>query len=293
MKMKFSAVLLTVVLLTGCLASRTHHLSKAEVPLEAYTLTKSAVLEKLKASSRAIKTLRIDNSIISAQKIVSRDVVVDYGKGSLLTYTGRILVERPSRLHMQIDASGFQGTDVVSDDKQYKVSIPFYNAFGIASITDPIQSDDFKCNLRPSLILDALFVDGEQYFEDKSVVTVFHEFNELQHSYYLIDLVRIEGGEPLEELWFDRYYQEVTRKIQYSKDGVRLSDVQYFNFQMVNSIPFPQKIVIDRPVDKYKLEMNIVTMSLNDPVDPIKLTLDRPPNADELDFKTCKAVKRP
>lgn len=290
------AILLSVVTLTsGCVFSRTRHLSKTEVLLDAHVLTKAELLDKLKIRSASVKTLKILNAAIAAEKVVSKEVVTDYGKGTAVGYTATIVVDRPSRLRMQIDAAGFPGTDVVSDEKQYKVSIPWFQAFGVAATASPIVSDDFKCNLRPVHILDALFVDGEKFIDDKEISVVVTEdtvsLSDGKHSYYRVDFNK--GDVPLQELWFDRYLNEVTRKIQFTKDGAKESDVQYSSYEVVDSIPFPKKIEIDRPLDKYKLEMNIVKMSLNEPIEPEKFVLDRPSGADELDFKTCKAVKQP
>ena len=71
------------------------------------------------------------------------------------------------------------------------------------------------------------------------------------------------------------------------------SDVRYSDFQTVNSIPFPQKIEITRPLDKYSLVMNIQKMTLNEDTPAGAFDLERPSGADTLDFKTCKPVKLP
>jgi len=291
-------ILVGCVLFSGCIG-KNRKLPKDQILLDAKTFSKDAVLETLRVRSASVKTLKVARSTITATRMLSNDEVRDYGKGATaIPIDGVFLVDRPTnRLHLQIQAAGIiTGADIVSDDKQYKVS--FSNTFGVADIASPIQSTDFKCNLKPSHILDALFVDGEQFWTDKGVLTVMWEIKEGApdgiHSFYRIDFIKVEGAIPLEELWFDRgKSNEVSRKIHYTPEGAVDSDVRYSDYQTVNSVPFPQKIEITRPLDKYSLVMNIQKMSLNEDTPPGAFDLERPSGADTLDFKTCKPVKLP
>jgi hypothetical protein len=268
-----SSIVVACVLISGCVGIN-RKLPKDQILLDAKTLSKDAVLETLRVRSTSIKTLKVARSTIVATRMLSRDEVRDYGKGATaIPIDGVFFVERPTnRLHLQIQAAGIiTGADIVSDDKQYKIS--FSNTFGVADIASPVQSNDFKCNLKPSHILDALFVDGEQFWNDKGVLTVMRETTEGApdgiHSFYRIDFVKVEGAIPLEELWFDRgKTNEVTRKIHFTPEGAVDSDVRYSDFQIVNSIPFPQKIQITRPLDKYSLVMNFQKMTLNEDTPP-------------------------
>jgi hypothetical protein len=292
--------LLICVLLSSCIG-RNVKLPKDQILLDAKSMSKDAVLERLRDRSAKIRTLTVVNSTITAARMLSRDEIRDYGKGpTAIPIEGRLFVERPTnQLHLQIQAAGIiTGADIVSDDKQYKISLSSSNTFGVADVASPIQSNDFKCNLKPSHIMDALFVDGERFWNDKGVLVVMREATEVApdgtHSFYLIDFVKVEGAIPLEELWFDRgKTTEVSKKIHYTPEGTVESEVRYSDYQTVNSVPFPQKIEITRPLDKYSLVLNIQKMALNEDTPPDAFTLERPAGADTLDFKTCKPVKLP
>jgi hypothetical protein len=264
-------------------------------------MSKDAVLESLRVRSTLIKTLRVEKSTFAATRMLSNDQIRDYGKGpTAIPIDGVLFVDRPTnQLHLQISGLGIiTGADIVSDEKQYKIFLSTSNTFGVADVASPVQSADFKCNLKPSHIMNALFVDGEQFWNDKGVIPVMTEKTEGApdgiHSFYVIDFVKVEGAVPLEELWFDRgKTTEVSKKIHYTPEGAVESEVHYSDYQSVNSIPFPQKIEITRPLDKYSLVMNIQKMSLNIDTPPEAFALERPSGADTLDFKTCKPVKLP
>jgi len=297
---RVSVLILVCVLFSSCIG-RNVKLPQSQILLEAKTMSKDAVLESLRVRSASIKTLRVEKSTFTAARMLSNDQIRDYGKGpTARPIDGILRVDRPTkqpRLH--ISAAGIiTGADIVSNDKQYKISLSSSNTFGVADVASPVQSTDFKCNLKPGHIMDALFVDGEQFWNDKGVITVMSETTEGAtdgiHSFYLVDFIKVEGAMKLEELWFDRgKTTEVSRKIHYTPEGAVDADVRYSDYQTVNAIPFPQKIEITRPLDKYSLVMTIQKMSLNVDTPAEAFTLERPAGADTLDFKTCKPVKLP
>ena len=278
---------LSVVLcLTGCI-SRTKRLTPDQVLLPAESLSKPALLEKIKAESVMVKTLKITNSTLKLTQQVAADRLKEFGKGILGNIGGVIFVERPDKLRLRVDLSGaIVGADLVSDDRQFRISVPHLNEFGISSITAPVGDVSFPCNLRPSHILDALFVDGEKYINVPGIRSILTEQTEGIRSYYLIDFVMDDIK--IQQLWYDRTDKQVVRKIQYKEDGRKEAEVRYSDYTTVNSITFPKLIQINRPIEHYSLEMKISEMVFNEPIPPDKFQLDRPPSANDLDMKTCK-----
>ena len=109
------------------------------------------------------------------------------------------------------------------------------------------------------------------------------------HPLFRILFVRADIA--IEELTFDRYVGQVTRKIHYREDGNIEADVRYSNYDKVDSIQFPKLIMINRPIENYTLEMKFEKLSLNKPVQDSQFTLERPEGSDDLDLTTGKVTK--
>ena len=291
LRSEVSVVLLSVALLSGCI-SRTERLVPSQVLLKADTIAKSALLEKLRKDSLAVNTLVVSKSTLKASRMVSNETIKNYHD-----VNGVIAVDRPGHLRLEIEKV-FTLAQMVSDEKQYRVSVPPEGKFGVGDVAAPVRGAEFPYNLRPSHILDALFVDGEQFIGKPDIDSYLLVETESQpdgmHSYSVIFFGKTgAGGVPLEELWFDRTLgvQEVVRKKSYLPDGEIESDIRYSNFQMFGNIAFPMKIVIKRPIENYALEMNIEKLDLNKAVDPAMFTLERPNGVDEVDLNTGKDIK--
>jgi hypothetical protein len=285
-----SAILVGAAVLSGCI-SRTVHLPQNQVLLKADTIAKAALLEKLRKDSLAVNTLIVQKSTLKASRLLSNESIKNYHD-----VVGRIIVDRPSHLRLEIEKVITLAL-MVSDEKQYRVSVPPDGKFGVGDVAAPVRGADFPYNLRPSHILDALFVDGEQFVGKLGIDSVLTVFTESQpdgmHSYYVLLFVK-SGGVPLEELTFDRTVgvQEVVRKRSFLPDGEPEADIRYSNYQMFGTIPFPMKIVIKRPIENYSLEMNIEKLDLNKPVAAAAFTLKRPDGVDDVDLNTGKEIKR-
>ena len=79
------------------------------------------------------------------------------------------------------------------------------------------------------------------------------------HSYYVI--VFVKSGRQCRWKNFGLIERselsEVVRKKSYLPEGEIEADIRYSDYQMFGTIPFPMKIVINRPIENYSLEMNI------------------------------------
>jgi hypothetical protein len=285
-----SAVLL-IALLTGCIR-RTNPLPQDQVLLKADTIAKSALLEKLRKNSLAVSTLNVQKSTLRATRLLSNESIETYTNVS-----GKIKVDRPAHIRLDIDKL-VTLAQMVSDEKQYRVYVPYEGKFGIGDVAAPERGAAFPYNLRPSHILDALFVDGEQFIGKPGIDTYLFVTREPEpdgmHSYSIIFFGKAGSQVPLEILWFDRTLglDEVVRKKSYLPDGEIESDIRYSNYQMFGTIRFPMKIVITRPIENYALEMNIQQLELNKPVDAATFILNRPDGVDDVDLNTGKDLKR-
>jgi hypothetical protein len=282
-------MMLAAGFLSSCI-SHTDPIPKDQVLLAAGTMTKSELLERLKSRSLKITTLFVRNSSMKASLMRSNDAITNYRE-----VNAQIAVERPARIRLQIDKV-ITLAEMVSDEKTYRLSIPKEGKFGVGSVSAPVQGAEFPYNLRPSHILDALFVDGEQFMGKPGIDAVMREdtlpFPDGQHSYYVV-LFAKNGGVPLEELWFDRTVgvMEVVRKKSYLPDGKVESDIRYSDYSVINSVPFPKSIVINRPIENYKLDMKFERLELNKALEPSYFVLNRPDGVIDVDLNTGKEIK--
>jgi len=293
-----SAALITLLgtaFLTGCI-SHNVPLSPELIPLKADTIAKAELLKRLTTNSLAIKTLYISKCTLKASRMLSNETIKNYHD-----VTGKISVDRPGHLRLEIDKFTTVAL-MVSDEKQYRVSVPPESKFGVGDVAAPVHGAEFPYNLRPGHILDALFVDGEQYVGKEGIESFITVFTEPKpdglHSYYVV-LFGKPGknpgdGVPLEELTFDRTLgvQEVVRKKSYLPDGEVEADIRYSNYQTFpGNISFPMKIEIKRPAENYTLEMDIEKVELNKALDESTFKLDRPDGVDDVDLNTGKDIK--
>jgi hypothetical protein len=288
-----SATLVTLLgtaLLTGCI-SHNVPLAPELIPLKADTIAKTELLKRLTTNSLAIKTLYISKSTLKASRMLSNDTIKAYHD-----VTGTIAVDRPGHLRLEIEKLTTLAL-MVSDEKQYRVSLPVEGKFGMGDVSAPVRGAEFPYNLRPGHILDALFIDGEDYVGkpgiDSYVMVVTEPQPDGLHSYYVVFFGKT-GGVPLEQLTFDRTLgvEEVVRKTSYLPDGEVEADIRYSDYQTFpGNISFPMKIVIKRPSENYSLEMNIEKVELNKTLDASTFTLERPDGVDDVDLNTGKDIK--
>jgi len=290
LRSEVSAILVGAALMSGCI-SRKVRLPQDQVLLKADTIAKSALLERLRTDSLAVKTLVVSKSTLKASRMLSNESIKSYHD-----VNGWIAVDRPGHLRLEIEKV-ITLAQMVSDEKQYRVSVPPEGKFGVGDVTAPVNGADFPYNLRPSHILDALFVDGEQFIGkpgiDSYLLVVTEPQPDGMHSYSVVFFGKSGAAVPMEEVWFDRTVgvDQVVRKKSYLPDGEIEADIRYSNFQMFGNITFPMKIVIKRPIENYALEMNIQKMDLNKTVDPAMFKLERPNGVDEVDLNTGKDIK--
>jgi len=282
---------MAILCLSGCVVHKVN-LPKEQILLKADKLSKESLLEKLKARSSEVRTLIVDKMAIKASQPISNETVKEASSRLL---SGILIVARPDRIHLEIEYALTTQAEMVSDGKRYKFAVPYRGSgqFGEAEVSAPVRTDMFPYNMRPGQIIDALFVDGEQYIGASGVMTVVREHTEVQpdgkHSLYMVLFLR--GTVPIEELTYDRYLGQVSRKLTYKEDGSVEADVHYSKYEMVDNILFPKTIMIDRPNEHYTLEMKFERLSLNKPVQDDKFTMERPAGADNLDLTTGEVTK--
>jgi hypothetical protein len=203
-----------------------------------------------------------------------------------------LLAERPAQIRMigQAPVVGTTVFDMASDGEAFCVSIPSKNKFLVGSVTLERISEKPIENLRPQHLVDALL--WTEVRKEESVL--FEEFNDETARYYVLTVLR--GGyrtEILRKIWFDRADLQVSRLQTFGPKGVLLSDVHFSDWQPLTAgqeasasptassiSAFPRQIRIERPHDDYRLDLQIVKLSLNEELPTDRFKLQQPPGTE-------------
>jgi outer membrane lipoprotein-sorting protein len=199
-----------------------------------------------------------------------------------------LLAQRPAQVRM-IGQAPLVGTtifDMASDSETFRVYIPSKTKFLVGSVAVERNSNKPIENLRPQHLLEALL--WPEIRKEESVL--FEEFNDETARYYVLTVLR--GGyrtEILRKIWFDRSDLHVSRLQTFGPKGILLSDIHVSDWQPVvgdqehpaASMPsvvsaFPRQIRIERPHDDYRLDLQIIKLTLSEDLPPERFKLDQP-----------------
>ena len=263
----------------GCnLASRKVQIPPDQRLLPAKSATKADLFQDLEEKSREIQTFRANMTLDVSGGGSQSGVLTEYRQTS-----GVLLVERPHKIRIRVYAPVVLSTiaDMVSDGRQYRLSIPIKNQWSEGDVNVRINSKNPIANLRPQHFLDGLFVDITPYLNNPQVKYSFNLQTENRHSYYVFTFMNVSGEGPevrtLEKLWIDRSENlEVTRKQIFGSDGNIETDVEYSNYQKEGNVRFPQMVVIHRPVEDYTLKLAFQKTTINEKLPDSTFYLERP-----------------
>ncbi len=273
--MKFRIILaLLLAIQTGCI-SRKHVVPETQRLLPAQTASRADLLQMLERQSNQIQTLQGTLALDASGGGMKTGVLTEYRQTK-----GFLLVERPSHIRFKVQAPLALATvfDMVSDGRQYRVSIPVKNKFIIADSRAPTNEKNPILNLRPQHIVSALFVDITAYLSDPQMRSTLEETTEGRRRFYVFSFINITGrdAEMVEKLWIDRSNLQVTRKQLFRPDGKVDTDVEYSEYSSQGDVAFPQIILIQRPIDDYALKMVFQKTTINDPFAAEAFNLERP-----------------
>ena len=260
------------------LASRKVQIPPDQRLLPAKSATKEELFRNLEEKSREIQTFRANMTLDVSGGGSQSGVLTEYRQTS-----GVLLVERPHKIRIRVYAPVVLSTiaDMVSDGRQYRLSIPIKNQWSEGDVNVRVNSKNPIANLRPQHFLDGLFVDITPYLNNPQVKYSFNLQTENRHSYYVFTFMNVSGQGPevetLEKLWIDRSENlEITRKQIFGSDGNIETDVEYSNYQKEGNVRFPQIVVIQRPVEDYTLKLAFQKTTINEKLPDSTFDLERP-----------------
>ncbi len=273
--LKAEIVLILLLLFPASCISRKRVLPEEQRLLPAKTATRGELVQDLEAKSNSIQTL---------QGTVSLDLSGGGAKSGVLTEyhqtTGYVVVDRPKQIRFKVVAPIVLSTivDMVSDGRQYRVSIPVKNQFLVGEVNAPANSKTALANLRPQHLLDGLFIDVRPYLNKAQVKSVLEEAVQGRRSYYVFSFINIGGSEAqlMEKLWIDRTDMQISRKQVFAKEGRLETDVEYSDYQSEGGESFPQTVVIQRPLEEYTVKMTFLKAAFNQKLADDTFNLERP-----------------
>jgi hypothetical protein len=267
------------------------------VPQAERPVVKDATREELLAAYNAIaRSTKTLNATVELKPIAGSrysGVIEEYHEVKAF-----LLAERPAEIRMigQAPVIGKTVFDMASDGDTFRVSIPTKNKFLVGSVAGERNSTKPIENLRPQHLLDALLWHEIR----KEEAVTMREFNNERGRYYVLTVLR--GGyqlEVLREVWFERENLQVVRILNFGPKGTLLSDVSFSDWEPLDSASttqgsastastgsspaptpsitsFPRAILIDRPHDDYKLELQVAKIAVNDEISADRFKLEQP-----------------
>jgi hypothetical protein len=249
--------------------------------------TREDLIERYNAVARGVRSLNATLELKPTAGSKYSGVIQEYHEVKAF-----LLVARPASIRVigQVPVIGKTAFDMASDGDTFRVSIPSKNKFLVGAVATTHTSDKPIENLRPEHLLEAFLWPEIRSGEE----VLFEEFNDDSSRYYVLTVLR--GGyrtELLRKIWFDRADLQVSRIEEFAPKGLLSADIHLTDWRQVDSVApsanataadatslFAHTIVIDRPHDDYRLDLQVTKVTLNDEVPTARFQLDQPPGSE-------------
>lgn len=279
-------VLLFLLLTSGCLF-RSHKVENRISSAQLKTATQQQLIDIINHEAAQIKTMNATVDIATSIGGAKKGKVTEYQE-----IRGYILAEKPAMLRFigLFPIVRNRAFDMVSDGKEFKLSVPPKNRFivGRNDVINPNAKQPLE-NLRPQVIYDALLL---REIDPQNEVAVLEGGTEdvvdpktkklAEQANYILNVIRRDGGSNWflsRKIFFDRVDLAPHRQIVYDKLGNVATVADYDAFKEYNGINFPSAIRIERPQEEYEIRLKMVSLKLNEPMKPEQFQLQQPPGA--------------
>jgi outer membrane lipoprotein-sorting protein len=277
----FLAAILLSSSLTGCLfRNRTPERRYYSGPLKEATL--DDLVTQIGAEAEKIRTLNATVDIATSLGGEKKGKVTD-----LTEIRGYILVRKPDMLRMigLFPVVRNRAFDMVSDAQGFKLSIPVKNKFITGPNEAPAKpSSNTLENLRPEIFFDALLLDQIHPNEHPVLEQGTEEVNDVKSKKpmdipnYVVQVVKQDGDKWILErkIFFSRLDLKPRRQLVYDKKGQVATEAIYENFADYQGVTFPSQIIINRPQEEYSIQLSMVKLTLNQPINDDQFVLKQP-----------------
>ena len=276
-------LLIAAVPLSGCL-SRSRPVTLHTNTAQLKTATANDLIEQVNAEATKIQTLKATVGITASVGGGKLGKITEYQEIS-----GYILARKPSSLRMigLFPILQNQVFDLVSSGRQFKLWIPSKNQFVAGNDDIARPSMQPLGNLRPQVIYDALLlqaVDPQNELavmeEGEHVIDTGTQRLALQPDYTL-NIIKQNGHawSLSRKVVFDRADLRPHQQLLYDEHGSIVTDVRYDEYREFNGLFFPTNIQIWRPQEEYSIKLEVMELTINEPVRDDQFVLEVPSGA--------------
>lgn len=265
----------------GCAVKTKTRVPPGAVPPPAIEARPAELISKINSRSDSIQTLVATVELEPTAGSIYSGVIKEYRD-----VRGFILLQAPRQIRMLGQAPVVRTTlfDMVSDGRDFRLSIPPKNKFIIGKTDFRRKTKNSLENLRPQHILDSLLVPKIDPENEKYVV---EEAEADASRFYVISILEPAGDGQLDlkrKIWFERANLDMARMQLYGQQGAYLEDIRYSGYQDFEGVHFPSRIEITRPAEDYRLVIRMVKATFNQPIAPEKFELNRPEGSELVDL---------
>jgi len=257
----------------GCHVKSTTRLRPSEIrPL--LDSSREALLAKYGDLSKSVRTMNAKVELAPHTGSRYSGVIEDYKQ-----VNGFILAVSPDHIRVigQAPVVSTKVFDMVSDGETFRISIPPKQKFIVGPARFEHASKKPLENLRPQHILEAIFWPPLDELDGGAEI-LFNEDDETSGRYYQLTVVsRGESHAVTRRIWFDRSDLSLSRVDVFEAGGELTSVTGYSGWQAGSEgVSYPREISMDRPHDGYRLEIHIVSLTLNAEIGLDRFKLEQP-----------------
>lgn len=273
-KIAASAALAAALAGAGCHVKTVKTLPPSEVkPL--LDSSREALLARYAELSGSVRTVNAKVELAPHTGSRYSGVIEDYKQ-----VNGFILAVRPANIRMigQAPVVSSKVFDMVSDGETFRIFIPPKQKFIVGPARFEHAAKKPLENLRPQHILEAVFWPAL----DRDAAILFAEEEDGAGRYYVLEVASLgEQPEVRRRVWFDRTDLSLARVELFDTGGRLTSVTRYSNWQVANDgLIFPREINLERPHDDYRLDLRVVSVTLNQEIALDRFRLEQPPGTE-------------
>ena len=278
--MRILGLVCVALVASGCSVSKKTAVAPAEKPAPVETATKEQLIAQYNKQASAITSINAGVSLKLTAGSAYSGVIEQYHEVNAF-----ILAQRPAEIRMigQAPVVGKNIFDMVSDGTTFSVFIPSKNKFITGPSNFERKTDKPIENLRPQHLVDALLWTPIP----EHAPVLIEEEAEGAKRFYVLTVVRpgghggvVMGWEIASRIYFDRTDMHVARVETFGPNGRLDSDAQYSGSIAAGETTYPTQILISRPEEDYKLEIDVKKITVNETISADRFVLKQPDGTD-------------
>ena len=285
-----SLLLLAVLPLSGCLF-RTKNIERKVSSATLQAATREQLIDFINNNAARLQSLKANvdfNLTVSKQKKGGKPN--EYKVTEYTAVSGYLLVRKPEMLRMIGLVPAVRNTlfDMVSNGRNFSLSIPPQSKFIVGSNQIGRPSLQPLENIRPQAIFDALLL---KVIDPNNEIAVLEQgieivkdpktHKDVEQGDYEIIVIRKENNEWYlsRKIIFSRADLLPDRQMIYNQQGQLVTDASYENFKDYGGVQFPETVNIARPIEGYNIQLTITKLNPNQPLTDAQFELPQPPGS--------------